>query len=386
MYDIIHMVIYVNGYMLITFKEVILTAEIIQTTKHYLVSMKYDREIINEIRRITGASWDPIEYHWIIPIESISLAALRTILGNQINQRVEVVAPMKAEQRSTMPFEDEIDIKIEAFVKHMRLLGFSSNTIKSYKNHLYTYLKYCNSEKLLFDKTESVRDYVYFCLEKKHTSHSFANQAINSIKNYLKMCGLKIDEVQIERPSKEHTLPKVLSGEEVLRILNAHDNIKHRLMLNITYSAGLRVGEVSRLKLQDIDFERKSIRVTQGKGRKDRISLLSENVALMMKTYVEQYMPRMWLFEGQEPGKPISDRTVQAVFQQAMEKAGVKRAVGIHSLRHSFATHLLENGTDIRYIQELLGHKSSKTTEIYTHVSNASMLKITNPLDRLLGK
>ena len=341
--------------------------------------MRYDRALVDEVKRISGAKWDPNEYHWIIPISSIPLMELKKLLGIHEN------SVQKSETKALMA-EPEIDMEIDEFVKHLKLKGFTQNTIKSYKNHLYAYLKYCVLQKLMYSESASIRDYVYFCLETKKTSHSFANQGINSIKNFLKMKGIGFGDFLIERPTKEHTLPKVLSGEEVLRILKAHQNLKHSLMLNITYSAGLRVGEVSRLKLQDIDFERKSIRITQGKGRKDRISLLSENVAVMLKVYIEEYMPRVWLFEGQEPGKSISERTVQAVFQQAMEKAGVKRDVGIHSLRHSFATHLLENGTDIRYIQELLGHKSSKTTEIYTHVSNASMLKITNPLDRLIGK
>jgi len=353
-----------------------LRTEILQENGEYIVRFDFDEEKIRKLKALKGSRWDPAERVWRVKDGSVQRDELARIVG--------LVAPkMTCGQNAGLISAH--DTEIEEYIKHLRLCGFSSKTIKSYKNHLHAYLCRCSTLQVDWHDIESIRNYMYYCMEEKSVSHSFVNQAINSIKRYLKLKGIRTESLQLERPTKEHTLPKVLSGEEVLRILRAHENIKHRLMLNITYSAGLRVSEVAHLRVEDVDFQRRCIQVKQGKGRKDRLSMLSENVAGMLQDYLERYIPREWLFEGQEPGKPISERTVQAVFQQAMEKAGIKKSIGIHSLRHSFATHLLENGTDLRYIQELLGHKSSKTTEIYTHVSNTSMLKITNPLDRLMG-
>ena len=178
----------------------------------------------------------------------------------------------------------------------------------------------------------------------------------------------------------------MLSKEEVKRILDVTVNIKHKALLMLMYSGGLRVGEIVRLKPEDIDAERSLIHIKGSKGRKDRYTILSKSVLVVLRKYYHQYRPQKWLFEGAKPGKHISTRTVQAIFKHACEKAGIKKEVSAHFLRHSFATHLLEGGIDLRYIQEILGHKSSKTTEIYTHVSKASIARIKSPLDTILEK
>jgi integrase/recombinase XerD len=169
----------------------------------------------------------------------------------------------------------------------------------------------------------------------------------------------------------------------VAKILSSIDNIKHRAILMLVYSAGLRVGEVVKLKPKDIDSKRMLIYIRGSKGRKDRYTILSESVLKILREYWQQYKPQEWLFEGAKPEKHISIRTTQKIFEHACEKAGIKKEITIHTLRHSFATHLLESGADLRYIQELLGHKHIKTTEIYTHVSVKSIGKIRSPLDSL---
>ncbi len=188
---------------------------------------------------------------------------------------------------------------------------------------------------------------------------------------------------EIKRPKKDKKLPVVLSQEEIAKVFSSVTNIKHSAILMLTYSAGLRVGEVVRLKVEDIDAHRKLIHVHCAKGRKDRYTILSEVVLKVLVEYLKKYKPETWLFCGAHGGRHISTRTVQAIFEQAKEKAGIKKEVTVHSLRHSFATHLLEGGTDLRYIQELLGHRSSKTTEIYTHVSGKALGKIISPLDTM---
>jgi site-specific recombinase XerD len=188
----------------------------------------------------------------------------------------------------------------------------------------------------------------------------------------------------IRRPKKDKRLPVVLSQEEVSGIFSSVNNIKHKLILMLMYSAGLRIGEVVKLRVGDIDVKRRLIRIRGGKGRKDRYTILSEVALNTFKEYVEKYKPEKWLFPGQRKDRHISTRAVQAIFEKARDKAGIKKEITVHSLRHSFATHLLESGVDLRYIQELLGQKSSKTTEIYTHVAIPER-KIRSPLDLMGG-
>jgi integrase/recombinase XerD len=168
-----------------------------------------------------------------------------------------------------------------------------------------------------------------------------------------------------------------------VRLLRALLNIKHRTVLALAYSGGLRVSEVTALKPEDIDLSRNLIYIRKAKGRKDRYTLLSKKTANLLKKYINAYKPEKWLFEGQNPANHLSIRSAEKVFENACKAAGIKKKVSIHCLRHSFATHLLENGTDIRYIQELLGHASSRTTQIYTHIAKRDFLKITSPLDRI---
>jgi site-specific recombinase XerD len=177
-------------------------------------------------------------------------------------------------------------------------------------------------------------------------------------------------------------LPKILSEEEVIAILKSVDNLKHKTMLSLIYAAGLRRSELINLEVNDIDSKRMVINIRGGKGKKDRITLLSEKILNLLRTYFQAYRPKVWLFEG-VAGEAYSVSSLQKIFAVALRKSGVRKDASLHTLRHSFATHLLENGTDIRYIQALLGHNSSKTTEIYTHVTTKGFEKIRSPLDNL---
>jgi len=220
-------------------------------------------------------------------------------------------------------------------------------------------------------------------VNQKKAATSTLNIIINALKFYYGEVLKKKFIYEVKRPRKDKKLPVVLTRDEVAKILSVIDNIKHRAILMLIYSAGLRVGEVVNLRPEDIDSGRRLIHIKGGKGRKDRYTLLSEHALKVLKEYFREYRPSKWLFEGVKRGRHISTRTVQAVFRQACDKAGIKKDVTAHSLRHSFATHLLESRVDLRYIQEILGHKSSKTTEIYTHVSKASIANIKNPLDSI---
>lgn len=212
-------------------------------------------------------------------------------------------------------------------------------------------------------------------------SHSYVNQCISALQFFMKNVFGQIETAGYIRPKKETKLPDVLTLEEVKRILSHVENIKHKAILYLTYSSGLRVGEVVRLKLPDVDVERRIVKVRQGKGRKDRFTILSDAAYQLLQKYIELHKPEKWLFPGQTAGSHLNERSVQKMFEQVLSRSGIKKKVSIHVLRHSFATHLLEGGTDLRYIQELLGHQSSRTTERYTHVTVKDARRIKSPLD-----
>ena len=234
---------------------------------------------------------------------------------------------------------------------------------------------------------EDINRYLLYLLDEKNSSHSFVSQAVSSIKFLYGHVLMKDDLIlNVVRPKKENKLPEVLSQKDVLSIPDNVSNLKHKAILFLTYSSGLRVGEVVRLRVNDIDSDRMLIHVVQGKGRKDRYTVLSEVALKALREYAREYKPVTWLFPGEEAGSHITERTVQRVFENTKDKAGIQKKVSVHTLRHSFATHLLEGGIDLRYIQELLGHQSSKTTDIYTHMTEKGIKNILSPLDKLMGK
>lgn len=222
-----------------------------------------------------------------------------------------------------------------------------------------------------------------YLVKQKKVSTSSQNQYINAIKFYFeKVLGREKGYYHIERPIQEFKLPKVLTEKEVSAIFNAVHNLKHKAMLLMVYSSGLRAGELINLKITDIDSEQMRVFVRGGKGKKDRVTILSQKALDVLRQYFKKYRPKEYLFEGQH-GSKYSDSSLRRVFISATSTAKISKKVTLHSLRHSFATHLLEKGVDIRYIQVLLGHNSSQTTEIYTHITHKGWEKIQSPLDNL---
>ncbi|MDA8339007.1 MAG: tyrosine-type recombinase/integrase [Nitrospiraceae bacterium] len=259
---------------------------------------------------------------------------------------------------------------------------YSYRTAKGYLYYNRDFLNFIGKNPSDINDND-IKNYLLHLAEEKQSATSTLNQAINALKFYYGSMLKKKFIYEVKRPRKDKKLPVVLSAEEVAKILNSVDNLKHKAILMLVYSAGLRVGEVVRLKPEDIDSKRMLIHIKGAKGRKDRYTLLSEKTLEVLREYWRQYKPDKWLFEGARAGRYLSTRTVEKILEHACEKADIKKDVSVHTLRHSFATHLLEGGTDLRYIQELLGHTSSKTTEIYTHVSTKSLSKIKSPLDSL---
>lgn len=229
-----------------------------------------------------------------------------------------------------------------------------------------------------------VKEYILFLKEKANCSHSYISQFIGSLKFwYVKVSKLPDFKFGIIHSRKEKKLPNVLSKQEIQNIISGIQNLKHKTIIMLIYSAGLRVSEAAQLKVSDINSKRGLIRISQGKGKKDRVTLLSKKALAILRIYYKSYKPDYWLFPGANSNKPITTRSIQNIFERACKKANIDAKATVHWLRHSFATYLLESGVDLRYIQELLGHGSSKTTEIYTHVSTKKIGKIRNPLDDL---
>ncbi|TCO68997.1 site-specific tyrosine recombinase/integron integrase [Marinisporobacter balticus] len=346
------------------------------------VYFDYNKEFVKKIRRIKGREWKSDEKCWIIPNNDKSKLKLFNLLKDEeMNCNYSIEHILKELEESYNFNLKDVENKLH---EQLVLKGFSPKTIKAYIGHSKRFLKFCN--KILDQLTkEDVEKYMYVLLYESSNSHSYVNQALSSIKflyRYVLSKGNILYE--IPRPNKEKKLPDILSEKEVIDILNSVENKKHKALLFVIYSAGLRLGEVIRLKVDDIDSERMMIHIRQGKGRKDRYTILSDNALKMLREYAKEYRLKDWLFPGGNEGQHLHDRSVQKIFKRACEKAKMKKNATVHTLRHSFATHLLEGGTDLRYIQELLGHSSSKTTEIYTHVSKKSIRKIESPLDRIL--
>lgn len=230
---------------------------------------------------------------------------------------------------------------------------------------------------------DHVAKFQTYLVKTKKVATSTQNQYINAIKFYFeKVLGRKKGFYQIDRPIQEFKLPKVLTEKEVTALLKSTTNLKHKSMLFLIYSSGLRAGELINLKIKDIDGEMMRVFIRGGKGKKDRVSILSQKALDVLRQYFKEHRPKEYLFEGATGGK-YSDTSLRKVFQQAMARSKINKNVSLHSLRHSFATHLLEKGVDIRYIQVLLGHNSSKTTEVYTHITHKGWEKIQSPLDTL---
>lgn len=292
--------------------------------------------------------------------------------------------PVRRETKNTLNLEQTHFQAINKLKYHMKSKRYSFNTVNTYTDALSIFFNFfkhktieelTNEDLIIFNN-----DYIL----KHQLSSSYQNQIINAVKLYFNISfNTKIKLDLIHRPKRQKLLPNVLSKEEVKAILSALKNLKHKTALSLIYSCGLRRSELLNLKPNDIDSKRCLVIVRQAKGKKDRIIPLSIKILELLRTYYTAYKPSVYLFEGQIKGSPYDERSLANVLGLAVEKAKINKPVTLHWLRHSYATHLLEAGTDLRYIQTLLGHSSSRTTEIYTHVSNKELQKISSPFDSL---
>ena len=342
----------------------------------------YNRAIIEAIKRLPLCRWNGPENCWTLPYSDYSVTYIREFA---VANGLEWIYREEQKQKVSPPNRSGAATRAnpESYLAKLRELRYSTNTIDSYTFMFREFVNY-HPDKELDDITEEeIVDYLQYLVTERKVSTSYQNQAINAIKFYYeRVKGGRRKVYLIERPREEKFLPEVLSQEEVTALINATDNLKHKAVLMTIYSGGLRISELINLKIKDIDSNRMQIRIEQAKGKKDRYTLLGQKTLEVLRSYVKQYQPREWLFEGLNYG-PYSEASIKKALRAALDKTKITKRVSPHTLRHSFATHLLEAGTDLRYIQSLLGHQSTKTTEIYTHVTVKGFDQIKNPLDRL---
>jgi integrase/recombinase XerD len=272
-------------------------------------------------------------------------------------------------------------VQYQRFISTIQLKGYSPNTLRTYCSEFAQFLYILKSHSVLDCNEETIRNYILYCINELKLTENSLHSRINAIKFYFEKV-LRRDRMflEIPRPKKQSKLPKVIAIEDVKRLFSVAVNSKHNTLLKLCYGMGLRVSEIVNLKIADIDSKAMRVFIGRAKGKKDRYVNLPESILGQLRAYYMDYKPKEYLFEGQYGGQ-YSIRSAQQVFKNALLQAKINKNLGIHSLRHSYATHLLENGTDVRFIQELLGHKDIRTTLLYTNVSDKSIRNIKSPLD-----
>ncbi|WP_192349132.1 site-specific tyrosine recombinase/integron integrase [Algoriphagus sp. Y33] len=367
-------------------KTIFATSTIWKKKAVVLLQFDYDQELIELVKTLSMAKWNPERRAWSLPYSEGIVEELLILFKGKAWIDYSGFKKIKAVQLpANLPeLAPNLDQEIRKFIAWMQNRRYAESTVKTYSQSLSLFFRYTENKKPEEISTEDLENFHQNYILKRKYSVSFQSQVINSVKLYFSnKQKRKLEPIEIERPKKPKQLPHVLSKEEVKDILQAHKNVKHRTMLSLIYACGLRRSELLNLKLEDVDSKRGMLRINKGKGAKDRMVPISDKIIGMLRAYYLMEKPGSYLFEGSKKNTAYSEGSLQKVLKTALSKAGIKKPVTLHWLRHSYATHLLESGTDLRFIQELLGHSSSKTTEIYTHVSQKSLQKVKSPFDDL---
>lgn len=335
------------------------------------IKFKYNRLLLQELKnKFSSVKWSKTNKSWYLPDLNTVRKQLKisklTIIEKNINKINQV------NQKAFCSYVEKLEMK-----------AYSNNTIRTYTSEFLHLLQLIGNKNVNELNSKKLKDYFLYCVNELEMKERKINGKINAIKFYFeKVLHQPKMFFDIPRPKKPLTLPKMLSKTDIKKLFNVVTNQKHLLALQLSYGMGLRVSEVVALKITNIDSKRMQVHIQNAKGKKDRYVNLPHTILDLLREYYKTYLPKYWLFEGQYGGH-YSARSIQAVFKRAMKKAGINKKVGVHGLRHSYATHLLESGADLRFIQELLGHNSITTTQLYTHVSNSSIKNIRSPLDTL---
>ena len=335
-----------------------------------LIKFPYDKELVERVKKLVGVKWSQSKKAWYV----LDTSQYREKFGME-EKVIGKEAITRIHEINKSNFQNYVDL--------LYLKGYSTNTIRTYTVE-FSQLLYLLKEKNINElTTEQLKSYLLYCLQTLKLSENQVHNRINAIKFYFEKV-LKRPTIvfEIPRPKKPLLLPKVIHIEDVAKMIKQTQNIKHKTMLMLVYGMGLRVSEIVKLEITDIDSKNMQVHIRGAKGKKDRYANLPETVLPFLRNYYKAYKPKKYLFEGQY-GEQYSRRSAQQVFKQSLERANINKNIGIHGLRHSFATHLLEQGTDISYIQKLLGHNNIKTTLIYAHVGKKDVKAIKSPIDQI---
>ena len=343
----------------------------------------YFNDLIIEKLKSISARWSQTKKCWCLKNSEENLALILELFKDITKVDVSKIPKKTGFKRDLTTAEKKILNNFYLFLKGKR---YSQSTIQTYTIFVADFINFHTKTPLEELTNRDVELFIETVFIERNYSVSSQRQFISALKIFTVFYPqIKINNLSLERPKKSRTLPSVLSQEEVLRIIQYTQNIKHRAILTLLYSCGLRIGELINLKLADFHVERKQLIVKKGKGRKDRYVSLADSFLPLLSNYYHSYKPTIYFVEGQNGGK-YSAESIRSFLRKSCKKAGIRKLVTPHTLRHSYATHLLENGVDLRYIQTLLGHSKPETTMIYTHVQRKDLMEIQNPLDVALQK
>jgi integrase/recombinase XerD len=346
-------------------------------TRVVWIRFEYNHALIQTLKKLSHAHWDHLKKAWYIPFSFFDLDGFTKHLGHlAMIKIINMRDPLDNKSHKTCSKAIP-----EGYLRLLQQKRYSKSTIKTYLSYFKQFQEYFHNSNLDGISEYQINSYILELLNQYEISTSQQNQRISAIKFYYeKVLGRARGYYKLERPKKERKLPTILTKSEVQLLLGSIKNLKHKCILTTIYSAGLRRSELINLKVVDIDSKRKLIKIRGAKGKKDRYTLLSDKLIEVLRRYYMVYRPYDWLFEGQNRGQ-YSASSIAKILFKAVKKAGIQKHVTPHVLRHSFATHLLEQGINLRYIQEILGHEDPKTTQIYTHVTKNEISNIKNPLD-----
>ena len=347
------------------------------------IRFDYDREMITHLKKLEGICWTKTFGCFYISATKLDLDKLFKHLVNRgyyVDYSLLDILKMKNTLASSeVLITDNHRPEILAFRNYLNGRRYSISTMNTYTTFVLKFLKFHRFKQ--YYKTTDVDRFVEAEIAGRKYSISSHRQCISALKHYFEFTQQEeIDATKLMRPEKSKYLPGVLSKEEVIDLLRLTRNLKHRCILALIYSSGLRIGELINLQIADIDIDRKQILIRQSKGRKDRYVMLAESFLPLLYNYLQTYEPKRYLAEGLNHSQ-YSSSAIRSFLKDSCRRTKIRKKVSPHTLRHSFATHMLENGTDLRYIQELLGHSKPETTMIYTHVAQKDLMKIESPLD-----
>jgi site-specific recombinase XerD len=356
------------------------------------IKFQYDFELKEYLKKFVGVRWTKTHSTFYIYYSEVRLDDLKTYLAQKeitiINKNENKLIPRisKGKRIELSPLNKEKTIVYRHYLDFLKGKRFSKSTIASYSGFILEFLRFTDQKPINDLNEDDVRSYIEWAVASLNYAVSTHRQMVSGFKHFAYFypaCSINIDKIYM--PKKDRKLPVILSIEEVISLLQATKNLKHRVILAILYSSGLRISEIIDLKLSDFDFNRKQLHIQNSKGRKDRYATIADSAFPLIKNYYKTYKPKVFFIENPKGGK-YSPQSVRSFLKKSLRLAEISKTVTPHTLRHSYATHMLEQGIGIRHIQELLGHSRPETTMIYTHVTRKDLEQIKSPLDTAINK